>query len=126
MDNMMNEMEGKGINVNQFTLIIRLSAYAAVGDSDGMDKIARMLESDKRITLDWNAYSIIAEKYLNVGQVEKALTMLNTLEGMLATSKNKQGVLLNLYAQAGRRKSYIEFGICSSRIYEYITKVTLA
>ncbi|KAG5579289.1 hypothetical protein H5410_049916 [Solanum commersonii] len=34
MDNMMNEMEGKGINVNQFTLIIRLSAYAAVGDSD--------------------------------------------------------------------------------------------
>ncbi|KAH0722148.1 hypothetical protein KY289_005192 [Solanum tuberosum] len=39
-----------------------LSAYAAVGDSDGMDKIARMLESDKRITLDWNAYSIIAEK----------------------------------------------------------------
>ncbi|WMV49140.1 hypothetical protein MTR67_042525 [Solanum verrucosum] len=129
MDNMMNEMEGKGINVNQFTLIIRLSAYAAVGDSDGMDKIARMLESDKRITLDWNAYSIIAEKYLNVGQVEKALTMLNKLEGMLATSKNKQGVLgvlLNLYAQAGRRKSYIEFGICSSRIYEYITKVTLA
>lgn len=62
MDNMMNEMEGKGINFDQFILIIRLSAYAAAGDSDGMDKIARMLESDKRITLDWNAYSIIAEK----------------------------------------------------------------
>ncbi|KAG5579290.1 hypothetical protein H5410_049917 [Solanum commersonii] len=75
-----------------------------------------MLESDKRITLDWSAYSIIAEKYLNVGQVEKALTMLNKLEGMLATSKNKQGVLgvlLNLYAQAGRRKSYIDKGYIS-------------
>uniref|UniRef100_M1C391 Pentatricopeptide repeat-containing protein n=3 Tax=Solanum tuberosum TaxID=4113 RepID=M1C391_SOLTU len=107
MDNMMNEMEGKGINFDQFILIIRLSAYAAAGDSDGMDKIARMLESDKRITLNWNAYSIIAEKYLNVGQVEKALTMLNKLEGMLATSKNKQGllgVLLNLYAQAGKKE----------------------
>ncbi|KAJ8534891.1 hypothetical protein K7X08_016619 [Anisodus acutangulus] len=87
VDEMMNEMEGKGIVFDQFTLMIWLSAYAAAGDSDGIDKIATMMESDKRITVDWNTYSIIAEKYLNVGQVEKALAMLTKLEGDLATIK---------------------------------------
>ncbi|CAN4117459.1 unnamed protein product [Withania somnifera] len=107
MDNIMNEMEGKGIIFDQFTLMIRLSAYAAAGDSDGIDKIAMMLESGKRITLDWNAYTIIAEKYLNVGQAEKALAMLIKLEGILATVKNKHGafiLLLKLYAQAGKKE----------------------
>lgn len=107
MDNMMNEMEGKGIVFDQFTLMIRLSAYAAAGDSDGIDKIATMMESDKRITLDWNAYTIIAEKYLNVGQTEKALAMLTKLEGMLATIKNKHEafyLVLRLYAQAGKKE----------------------
>ncbi|KAM3343627.1 pentatricopeptide repeat-containing protein, mitochondrial [Capsicum galapagoense] len=107
MDNMMNEMEGKGIIFDQFTLMIRLSAYAAAGDSGGIDKIAMMLESDKRITLDWNVYTIIAEKYLKVGQAEKALAMLTKLEGMLATIKNKHAAFdlsLKLYAQAGKKE----------------------
>ncbi|KAJ8556204.1 hypothetical protein K7X08_022962 [Anisodus acutangulus] len=107
VDEMMNEMEGKGIMLDQFTLMILLSAYAAAGDSDGIDKIATMMESDKRITVDWNTYTIIAEKYLNVGQVEKALEMLTKLEGTLATIKRNNtayDLLLRLYAQAEKKK----------------------
>ncbi|XP_060202907.1 pentatricopeptide repeat-containing protein At2g20710, mitochondrial-like [Lycium barbarum] len=107
MDDMMNEMEGKGIIFDQFTLMIRSSAYAAAGDSDGIDKIVKIMESDKRIALDWNTYTIIAEKYLNVGQVEKALAMLNKVEGTLATIKRNNttyDLLLRLYALAGKKE----------------------
>ncbi|OIS99235.1 PREDICTED: pentatricopeptide repeat-containing protein At2g20710, mitochondrial-like isoform X1 [Nicotiana attenuata] len=107
IDNMMNEMEGKGIIFDQFTLMIRLSAYAVAGDSDGIDKIVTMMESDQRITLDWNTYSIASEMYLKVGQVEKALGMLTKLEGMLAPVKKNNvafDLLLRQYAKAGKKQ----------------------
>ncbi|XP_049385150.1 pentatricopeptide repeat-containing protein At2g20710, mitochondrial-like [Solanum stenotomum] len=107
MDNMMNEMEQKGVNFDEFTLTIRLTAYAAAGDSEGMDKILAIMESDKQIILHWDSYSIAAELYLKVGQVEKALELLSKLESMILTREKSNGAyncLLKLYAEAGKKE----------------------
>ncbi|XP_059291852.1 pentatricopeptide repeat-containing protein At2g20710, mitochondrial-like [Lycium ferocissimum] len=107
MDNLMNEMEQKGINFDEFTLTIRLTAYAAVGDSEGMDRIVAMMESDKHLVLHWDTYSIAAEKYLKVGQVEKALELLSKLDSMILTREKSYGAynsLLKLYAEAGKKE----------------------
>nr|XP_016508188.1 PREDICTED: pentatricopeptide repeat-containing protein At2g20710, mitochondrial-like [Nicotiana tabacum] len=107
MDNLMNEMEQKGINFDEFTFTIRLTAYAAAGDSDGVDKIVAMMESDKHRILQWGTYSIAADMCLRVGQVEKALAMLNKLEGMILTGEKSNGAynsLLKLYGEAGKKE----------------------
>ncbi|MCE2055271.1 hypothetical protein HAX54_042316 [Datura stramonium] len=107
MDDLMNEMEQKGVNFDEFTLMIRLTAYAAAGDSEGMDKIVVMMESDKHLTLHWHTYSIAAESYLKVGQVEKALELLSKLETMILTcekSNDAYNSLLKLYAEAGKKE----------------------
>ncbi|KAH7836515.1 hypothetical protein Vadar_002302 [Vaccinium darrowii] len=104
-DVLMREMEEKGFyNDNTFT--IRLNAYAASFDSDGMDSTVEKMESDPRVILKCSTYAVAAHAYLKVGQVNKALEMLKKSEGHIATDKRKKiafRALIKLYAQAGNK-----------------------
>lgn len=106
LDDLMNEMKSKGIDHDHFTLAVRLSAYAAASDPDGIDKTVRILESDPHVFLDWKTYVIAAEGYLRLGLVDKALVILQKLEGKLATTKKKDILfffLLKLYGETGKK-----------------------
>lgn len=108
VDDLMNEMEGKGIKFDTFTLTIRLSAYAVASDAEGVDKIVKMMETDPQIVLkmDFSAYAVAAQGYLRVGQLDKALPILKKMEELaLTTRKGKfpYDLLLKLYARMQRR-----------------------
>ncbi|KAI8525516.1 hypothetical protein RHMOL_Rhmol13G0236200 [Rhododendron molle] len=105
LDSLMHEMEEKGC-YDDHTLAIRLSAYAAASDSDGIDSIVEKMESDPRVIMKGSTYAIAADGYLKVGQLDRALEMLKKLEGCIATEKRKNVsfyVLLRLYANAGNK-----------------------
>ncbi|KAA8519810.1 hypothetical protein F0562_014100 [Nyssa sinensis] len=106
LDTLMHEMEEKGIYCDSYTFTIRLSAYAAASDSEGIDKIVTRMESSTRIVLDCNVYAIAADGYLKVGLLDKALAMLDKLEGLIPTSTRRNvafGFLLRLYAEIGKK-----------------------
>ncbi|KAA8515263.1 hypothetical protein F0562_018507 [Nyssa sinensis] len=106
LDTLMHEMEEKGIYCDKYTFTIRLSAYAATSNSEGIDTILTRMESNPRITLDWSSYAVAADGCLKVGLVEKALEMLNKLEGLIRTSKRRNAAfdfLLRLHAKTGKK-----------------------
>ncbi|KAL2455314.1 Pentatricopeptide repeat-containing protein [Forsythia ovata] len=106
LDDLMNEMEEKGIPLDRYTLAIRLSAYAAASDPAGMDKIVSIMQSDSRIVLDWNMYAIVGQGYLRVGFVDKASEMLHKLESLMGVTKRKDLAvifILKLYAEMGKK-----------------------
>ncbi|GAB4826951.1 hypothetical protein Ancab_033831 [Ancistrocladus abbreviatus] len=106
LDNLMHEMEESGLFFDQYTYSIRLSAYAAASDSKGIDEIVRRMETDSRIVLDWNAYTVAASSYLKVGFADKAMVMLNRMEKVIPISKKRKfafDLLLKLYAEMGKK-----------------------
>ncbi|KAL2475368.1 Pentatricopeptide repeat-containing protein [Abeliophyllum distichum] len=129
LDDLMNEMEAKGIDHDHFTLAVRLSAYAAASDPDGIDKTLRIFESDPHIFLDWKTYLIAAEGYLRLGLVDKALAILQKLEGQLAITKNKNILfffLLKLYGETGRKDELYRIWILYKQSGKVINKVYIS
>lgn len=107
VDGLINEMEEKGIPLDRYALNIRLSACAMASDPAGMDKILSIMQSDSSIVLDWNMYAIVAQKYLRVGFVDKALEMLHKMESLMGETKRKDLAvifILNLYAEMGKKE----------------------
>ncbi|CAK7350602.1 unnamed protein product [Dovyalis caffra] len=106
LDALMSEMESKGIPFDQYTFSIRLTAFAANSDIEGMDKILERMELNEEVAPDWNTYGIAADGYLKAGQVEKAMTMLKKLEERI-TEKTKSialDTLLKFYARTGNKE----------------------
>ncbi|KAK3016441.1 hypothetical protein RJ639_007796 [Escallonia herrerae] len=106
MDCLMQEMDEKGIHFDVYTLTLRLSAYSAASDREGIDKILKRMESDPRIVMDCDAYVAAANGYLKLGLVEKALEITKKLEGLIPTSKKRTftlDCLLRLYAWTGKK-----------------------
>lgn len=106
LDNLMKEMEEKGINFDMCTYTTRLSAYAAASDSEGVDKIVKMMEFNSQIYMESSAYGAVASGYLKVRSVEKALEMLKKMEGLMTMSKRRNvafDLLIKLYAGTGKK-----------------------
>ncbi|KAL7088951.1 hypothetical protein ACP275_13G159400 [Erythranthe tilingii] len=106
VEDVLNEMESKNIPCDQFTHSVCLSTCASASDAVGMDKIVAIMESDKYGTVHWRTYVIAAEGYLKMGLVDKALPILDKLEGLLITSNESSVILVllfRLYAEAGKR-----------------------
>ncbi|KAM7506086.1 hypothetical protein LguiB_004990 [Lonicera macranthoides] len=106
LDNMMKEMEEKGINFDMYTYTIRISAHAAASNIEGIDKIVKMMESNSRIHMESSAYGAVASGYLKVGSVEKALEMLKKMERLIIKSKRMNvafDLLIRLYAGTGKK-----------------------
>ncbi|XP_077241761.1 pentatricopeptide repeat-containing protein At2g20710, mitochondrial-like [Tasmannia lanceolata] len=104
LDMLMQGMEQKGIPQDKYAFCIRMSAYTAISDIDGMENILKKMEKDPKIIMDWDVYSLAAVGYTKVGSVDKALAMLKKLEGLITVKKRvAYDFLLTLYAGLGQK-----------------------
>ncbi|WCJ34110.1 Tetratricopeptide repeat (TPR)-like superfamily protein [Euphorbia peplus] len=117
-DAFLKEMEANRVCPNNVTLALQLSACAAVMDTNGIDKIVRMMESDPEIP-EWTSYTAAATGYGKAGLLDKALKMLKKAE---ACSKGNYAAYNNLithYAKIGRKDDVLRlWSVCKKgRVY---------
>ncbi|KAK6917539.1 Pentatricopeptide repeat [Dillenia turbinata] len=106
LDDVMHEMKVGGIPYDTHTYGVRLSAYAAAFDVEGITKIVGMAESDIPADLDCSFFAVAADGYLKVKQLNMALGMLRKLEERLNEAKRRNlafNILIKLYAKAGMK-----------------------
>ncbi|XP_031283144.1 pentatricopeptide repeat-containing protein At2g20710, mitochondrial-like [Pistacia vera] len=84
LDSLMHEMKEKGIGYDKITCSIRLSAYAAASDVEGIDKIVNLMESNPTVLLDWKIYGTAASGYAKAGFLDKSFQMLKKSEGLIS------------------------------------------
>ncbi|MED6154969.1 hypothetical protein PIB30_001111 [Stylosanthes scabra] len=104
LDNLMREMMEKDI-CNGATYTIRLNAYVAAADIEGMEKLLMKMEIDPLATVDWYIYATAANGYLKVGKVEKALSALKKSEQLAVGREKKLAYesIQTIYASLGNR-----------------------
>ncbi|KAK1575316.1 hypothetical protein Q3G72_004451 [Acer saccharum] len=102
---LMHEMEENGIGWDRFTYGIRLTAYAAVSDAEGVDKTVTKMESDTSVVLDWTCYTAAASAYAKLGLLDKALAMMEKSEGLISGKKSNTAYecLITQYATYGKK-----------------------
>ncbi|XP_019429637.1 PREDICTED: pentatricopeptide repeat-containing protein At2g20710, mitochondrial-like isoform X1 [Lupinus angustifolius] len=104
LDRLMQEMKEKDI-CNGATFTIRLNAYVAAADIEGMEKLLMWMEADPIATVDWYTYTTAANAYIKAGDFEKATTMLKKSE-QLARGKTRRLAyesLQTMYAAIGNK-----------------------
>ncbi|KAF9624933.1 hypothetical protein IFM89_015653, partial [Coptis chinensis] len=106
LDTLMEEMKENGVHPDKFTLGIRMSAYVANSDIEGMEKNFQHIEVDPNIIMDWDCYAIAANGYIRVGLIDKALEMLKNSEKSITRIQRKvaYNFLLTLYASARNKE----------------------
>ena len=104
LDSLMREMMEKDIR-NGATFTIRLNAYVAAADIDGMEKLLMRMEADPMATVDWYTYTTVANGYLKVGNLEKALATLKKSEQLARgrTTRLAYESLQTMYAAIGNK-----------------------
>ncbi|XP_065873907.1 pentatricopeptide repeat-containing protein At2g20710, mitochondrial-like isoform X2 [Euphorbia lathyris] len=102
---LVKEMEEKGIECNKKTYTIRLNAYVACSDIEGMETLLMKMEADPLIKMDFYAYSIAANGYLEAGLLDKASMMLKKSEQVIQHNSRKSNYkfLLKQYASVGKK-----------------------
>ncbi|CAK9177597.1 unnamed protein product [Ilex paraguariensis] len=105
LDTLIQEMEEKGISLDNATFYIRLNSYSAVSDMEGMEKLLLKMEANPLITMDWNAYIVVANGYLKGGLVEKAFEMLKKAEKHIREGRRgfSYEILLTMYASIAKK-----------------------
>ncbi|XP_031265403.1 pentatricopeptide repeat-containing protein At2g20710, mitochondrial-like [Pistacia vera] len=108
LDSLMREMEEKGIGYDKKTFCIRLSAYAAASDVEGIDKIVNLMESNPIVLVGWETYANAASGYAKAGFLDKSLQMLKKSEGLISGKSRFKAAkaydfLLTQYATAGQK-----------------------
>lgn len=109
-DVLLNVMEESGIGCDRFTYGIRLSAYTAASDHEGIDKVLAEWESNPGFQLNWTSYSVAANGYVKVGNVEKALEMLEKSEKLISSSERQREAyeyLMTQYAVLGKKDDVV-------------------
>ncbi|QHO31322.1 hypothetical protein HN51_019540 [Arachis hypogaea] len=104
LDSLMREMMEKDIR-NGAMFTIRLNAYVAAADIEGMEKLLMRMEVDPLATVDWYIYTTAANGYLKGGNVEKALSALKKSE-RLAVGRSKRlafASIQTIYAAIGNK-----------------------
>ncbi|KAI9178501.1 hypothetical protein LWI28_027304 [Acer negundo] len=86
---LIQDMGEKGIPNDKKTREVLMSAYIATSDISMMEMVLKWMEKDPHYVVDWKVYSIAANGYLKVGLIEKALSMLKQMEGMMHRKKRK-------------------------------------
>ncbi|TXG58046.1 hypothetical protein EZV62_015875 [Acer yangbiense] len=102
---LMHEMEENGIGWDRFTYGIRLTAYAAVSDVEGVDKTVTRMESDTSVVLDWTCYTAAASAYAKLGRLDKAVAMMKKSEGLVSGKRSTTAYecLITQYATYGKK-----------------------
>ncbi|KAK6919054.1 Pentatricopeptide repeat [Dillenia turbinata] len=60
VENLVQLMKNRGIPWDEYTLSIRLNAYADTPDIEAMEKLLMEMERDQQFHMTWNAYAIAA------------------------------------------------------------------
>ncbi|XP_057455494.1 pentatricopeptide repeat-containing protein At2g20710, mitochondrial-like [Lotus japonicus] len=104
LDRLMQEMKENDL-CNGATFTIRLNAYVAAKDVEGMEKLLMQMEADPMATVDWYTYSTAANGYLKAGNVEKALAALKKSEQSVKGKKLRLAYesLQSTYAAIGNK-----------------------
>ncbi|KAF9611034.1 hypothetical protein IFM89_026385 [Coptis chinensis] len=84
LDSLMEEMKENGVHADKFSLSIRMFAYAANSDIEGMEKKIQRIEADLNTIMDWNCYATTVNGFIRVGLIDKALEMLKNSEKSIA------------------------------------------
>ncbi|KAK6932560.1 Pentatricopeptide repeat [Dillenia turbinata] len=106
LDDVMHEMQVRGVSFDKYTYGIRLRAYADASDDAGIDKIVAMVESNTPANMDGIFLVVAAEGYLKVGQEAKAVKMLQNLEGLLKKGRRNSHAfdsLIRMYGEIGMK-----------------------
>ncbi|GJU17246.1 pentatricopeptide repeat-containing protein [Tanacetum coccineum] len=105
LDKVYQEMIEMGVACDKPTYYIRLSAYAAASDIDGMEKVLKNMEENSSLNMDWNTYVIASGGYLKSGLNDKAYEMLKKSEELIyGNSKGAAWeILLRMYASLGKK-----------------------
>lgn len=117
LDPLMEEMEEEGIPPDIFTFSIRMNAYLAFSDIEGMENILKKMEDNPRIVMKWDAYSIAANGYIKAGLPVKALLTLKKSEA-LVTQEDRVAFdfLLTMYASIGQLDDVYRIWIRSQKL----------
>lgn len=103
LEGLLQEMEDKGVVRDIYTYGIQLTAYAAVMNIEGIDKVVELIKSDPNIVPNLINYTAAATGYSKAGLLDKAFEMLNKAEACLARTSDLNGYcyLLTHYASIG-------------------------
>ncbi|CAH8275824.1 unnamed protein product [Arabidopsis lyrata] len=106
LDDLMLEMEQNGVSFDQFTLSIRLSAYAAASNIEGIEKTIEKISSMSETAIDWTIYSAAANAFLKVELIDEATMMLKKCEEFVNEDSGNEAfhTLLKLYGETGRKE----------------------
>jgi len=116
LDRLMRKMKEKDI-CSARTYNIRLNAYVAATDMEGMEKLLMQMEADPLATVDWYTYCNAANGYRKVNNIEKVTAMLKKSEH-LARGKTRRLAyesIQTMYASIGNKDEvYRLWNICTS------------
>ncbi|CAL9226328.1 unnamed protein product [Arabidopsis halleri] len=106
LDDLMLEMEHNGVSFDQFTLSIRLSAYAAASNIEGIEKTIEKISSMSETAIDWTIYSAAANAFLKVELIDEATMMLKKCEEFVNEDSGNEAfhTLLKLNGETGRKE----------------------
>lgn len=121
------QMKQHGVQPDNLSYRICINSFGVRSDIEGLEKIVNEMESDARITMDWNTYTVVANFYEKAGLKHKANISLKKAEEML-DNKDALGYnhLISLHARLGNRDDvfrlwYDEKIACKRRLNkEYI------
>ncbi|XP_065855233.1 pentatricopeptide repeat-containing protein At2g20710, mitochondrial-like isoform X2 [Euphorbia lathyris] len=105
IDVLVQEMEKRGIEWDMFTFNIRLQAYVACSDFDGMEKLLTNMEADPHIKIDFHSYLVAGNGYLKSGLSDKSLKLFRKSEQLISHNLRTFAYecLLTSYAATGSK-----------------------
>ncbi|XP_057959542.1 pentatricopeptide repeat-containing protein At2g20710, mitochondrial-like [Malania oleifera] len=125
LDFLVHEMEVNSIPYDKFTFTIRLSACAAMSNTEETDNIITRMESDTSILLDWSTYVAAASAYTRAGLVDKALKMLKKSEALILGAKRRSiafNALLTQYAAIGEKDEVLRLWELYKKMHKIYNK----
>lgn len=99
---LLQHMKENNIVPGNIAYCIVMNSYAALKDISSVERIIQEMEEDRRIVVQWSAYSTLASIYISVNDFEKAEKALKKVEG-LANKDDREPFhyLISLYASMG-------------------------
>ncbi|KAJ8624299.1 hypothetical protein MRB53_032829 [Persea americana] len=93
------EMKDNGVLPDNFSYRLCTNSYGIRSDFEGMEKVLQEMERQSHITMDWNAYCIVANFYIKASFTSKAVCALKKAEEKLLVKAEAEGYkhLISLY-----------------------------
>ncbi|KAL9236404.1 hypothetical protein vseg_011080 [Gypsophila vaccaria] len=101
IDSLLSEMQENGISPDDVSYRMCLKACALTSNFDSLDEILKTIENQPRNSLDWFAYSSVANYYIEGGHMDKARNCLQKAEGRVNGNAVGYNNLISAYTKLG-------------------------